>query len=88
MENITIALDEHDFTITHWEYIFETNAYGSLRCITAIIGGYNFENNYIILGSAFLRKLYSVFDSDNMTVGCKSLPITDYVTIAEPTLTY
>jgi hypothetical protein len=78
LQNITITLGEEDFVMTPWEYTIEVNmkdlGYSEKRCMSAFMPkqAYGYEN-YIVLGSAFLRAFYGVFDLDQRTVSCEFL---------------
>ncbi|KAF4621960.1 hypothetical protein G7Y89_g14386 [Cudoniella acicularis] len=73
MENITITLGEHDFILTPWDYTVEIDADGLTLCVTVIWPMPDRVTGIIALGSAFLRKFYTVFDLDDMTVGFAEL---------------
>lgn len=73
LENLTITLGKHDFTISPWEYTMEVDSevWEGKRCMTALIPMPEFATNYIALGAPFLKRFYSVFDLDAKTVSCK-----------------
>ncbi len=75
LPEITLNLAGCNFSLTPYEYTFEwpIEGYGT-RCVSAImpIGLPPQDTTEIMLGSAFLRAFYSVFDLDGATVGCMS----------------
>jgi hypothetical protein len=73
LENLSIKLEKHNFVITPWEYTIEmqSEAFGGKRCMTALYPLPPFAKNYIALGTAFLKRFYTVFDLDEQTVSCK-----------------
>ena len=74
LPEITFNLAGFNFSLTPYDYTFEwpIEGYGT-RCVSAImpIGLPPQDTTEIMLGSAFLRSFYSVFDLDRLTVGCK-----------------
>jgi Eukaryotic aspartyl protease len=78
LENITITLGEEDFVISPWEYTIEVDmsdlGVSGKRCVSAFMPkeGYG-DDNYIVLGSAFLKAFYGVFDLDARTISCEFL---------------
>ncbi|KAL7271545.1 aspartic proteinase precursor [Rhizina undulata] len=67
LPELTFTLTGHDFTITAYDYILEVQG----SCISAIMG-MDFPEPVgplAILGDAFLRKYYSVYDLDDNTIG-------------------
>jgi saccharopepsin len=71
LENLTIRLGEHDFVIGPYEYTWEVylQEWKGLRCVSAFVGmDLVTHENYVLLGSAFLRNFYGVFDSEGGTV--------------------
>lgn len=68
---LTLGPDSHEIVLTPWDYMFEVEdqIYGK-RCILPFVDlpewldGYG----YIMLGTAFLSGLYSVFDYDSQTI--------------------
>ena len=75
LPEITFNLVGCNFSLTPYDYTFEwpIEGYG-IRCVSAImpIGLPPQDTTEIMLGSAFLRTFYSVFDLDGATVGCMS----------------
>lgn len=75
LPEIAFNLAGCNFSLTPYDYTFEwpIEGYGS-RCVSAImpIGLPPQDTTEIMLGSAFLRAFYSVFDLDGPTVGCMS----------------
>ncbi len=75
LPDITFNLAGHNFTLTPHDWTFEWPIEGQrTRCVSALmsIGLPPHETKEIMLGSAFLRAFYSVFDLDKETVGCES----------------
>ncbi|PUU75779.1 aspartic peptidase domain-containing protein [Tuber borchii] len=67
LPDLTFTLTGHDFTITAYDYILEVQG----SCISAFMG-MDFPEPVgplAILGDAFLRKYYSVYDLGDHTVG-------------------
>lgn len=72
MPDIIFNLAGRNFTLTPYDYTFEWPMKPSqIRCATAIMPFGIEQYNEIVLGSAFLRTFYSVFDLDTNTIGCK-----------------
>jgi len=78
LPDITFNLAGQNFTLTPYDYtlLWKTDEHG-VRCVSAIypINLDPSTNVEIMLGSAFLRAFYSVFDLDQMTVGCTLFPV-------------
>ena len=73
MPNIVFNLAGKNFTLTPYDYTFKWPIRQSkTRCVSAIMPFGVEQYDEIVLGSAFLRTFYSVFDLDTNTVGCKS----------------
>lgn len=71
MPDIIFNLAGKNFTLTPYDYTFEWPMKPSrTRCATAIMPFGIEQYNEIVLGSAFLRTFYSVFDLDTNTIGC------------------
>lgn len=72
LEALTITLGGHDFVIGPYEYTIEANigGQGEVRCVSAFLEQQRRRDaqRYIILGSAFLRNFYGVFNADAGTV--------------------
>ncbi|KAL8706774.1 MAG: hypothetical protein Q9201_000200 [Fulgogasparrea decipioides] len=73
LPDLTFNLAGRNFTLGPNDYTFEwpvtpTNT----RCVSAIMPFGVEQKDEIILGSAFLRAFYSVFDLDTHTIGCRS----------------
>jgi len=67
LPDMTFTLHGHDFTITAYDYILDVSG----SCISAFMG-MDFPETVgplVILGDAFLRKWYSVYDLGSHTVG-------------------
>lgn len=67
LPDLTFTLTGHNFTITAYDYILEVQG----SCISAIMG-MDFPapvGPLAILGDAFLRKYYSVYDLGNNAIG-------------------
>ena len=76
LPNLTVSLgpDGQELVLTPWDYMFEVEdkTYGT-RCVLPFVELMEMLEgfNYIMLGTAFLSGLYSVFDYDNQTVSRK-----------------
>lgn len=65
LPELTFTLTGKNFTIGAYDYILEVQG----SCISAF-SGFDFPNNpIIILGDAFLRRYYSVYDLGKNAVG-------------------
>jgi saccharopepsin len=67
LPDLTFTLTGHNFTITAYDYVVEVQG----SCISAFIG-MDFPERIgplAILGDAFLRRWYSVYDLGNDSVG-------------------
>src|SRR5690606_31949091 len=67
LPDLTFKLGGHDFAISAYDYILEVSG----SCISAFMGMAFPEpvGPLVILGDAFLRKWYSVYDMENNAVG-------------------
>lgn len=75
MPDLAFNLAGKNFTLTPYDYTFEWPMEKSrIRCVSAIMPFGVEQYDEIVLGSAFLRAFYSVFDLDTNTLGCKSAP--------------
>ena len=75
MPDLTFNLAGQNFTLTPYDYTFEWPIKQSTtRCVSAIMPFGIEQYDEIVLGSAFLRAFYSVFDLDTFTLGCRSAP--------------
>lgn len=74
MPDITFNLAGQNFTLTPYDYTFTYDFESVIVCASAILPIDVEQHEEIILGSAFLRPFYSVFDLDSNTVGCMSAP--------------
>lgn len=73
MPDLTFNLARKSFTLTPYDYTFEWPIeQAETRCVSAIFPFGVEQYDVIVLGSAFLRAFYSVFDLDTNTLGCKS----------------
>jgi len=74
LPDVTFDLGGHNFTLTPYDYTLEMmmGDYG-FRCLSAFQQWDTQQGHIdiIVLGSAFLRAFYSVFDYDNKELGCK-----------------
>ena len=81
MPDLTFNLAGKNFTLTPYDYTFEWPIKQSrTRCVGAIMPFGVEQYDEIVLGSAFLRAFYSVFDLDTSTLGCKSAPLATFST--------
>ena len=77
LPTLKIGLGNHKLTLSPFDYVLELpdlEAGDAMLC--SVPFGYlppyqEGHPEYIVLGSAFLHGLYSVFDVDNRTIGCK-----------------
>ena len=75
MPSITFNLAGKNFTLTPYDYTFEWPIdQRRTRCVSAMMPFGVEQYDEIVLGSAFLRAFYSVFDLDTCTLGCRSAP--------------
>ncbi|KAJ5094064.1 hypothetical protein N7456_009925 [Penicillium angulare] len=67
LPDLTFTLSGHDFTITPFDYVLEVSG----SCISTLMGMDMPEpvGPLAILGDAFLRKYYSIYDLGNNSVG-------------------
>ena len=75
LPDLTISLGPHghNFVLTPWDYLRTDLAWDEgPRCQSVISVTEEDEEKYIILGSAFLGRFYSVFDYDEETISRKS----------------
>ena len=80
LHNITLTLGDEEFVISPWEFTveteMETGSGGSeMRCVSAFVPNEHEDGSDIVLGSAFLRAFYGVFDMDRETVSCEYFPL-------------
>lgn len=77
LEDIVLTLGTHDFVIGSYEYTLKMylKDYDGVRCVSAFAGihGYYPTEKFVILGSAFLKNFYSVFDPEAGTVSLGKL---------------
>jgi len=74
LPNLTISLgpNSFDFILTPWDYLRrDVPWYDGPKCQSVISVTEEDEEKYIILGSAFLGRFYSVFDYDEETISRK-----------------
>ena len=68
---VTLNLAGHDFVLSGYDYTIEWDlGHANSVCVSAFQPS-GLESNEVILGSAFLRAHYSVFDLDNQRIGCE-----------------
>ena len=73
LPNLTVSLgpsnSSHGFTLTPWDYLLEVHFEDvGTRCLSTFTAHAESEGNYIVLGSAFLTGVYSIFDLDAKTI--------------------
>jgi len=71
LDDMTIGLGDHEFVIGPYEYTWEVylEEWEATRCVSAFIGlDWLTNEKYVLLGSAFLRHFYGVFDVEEGTV--------------------
>jgi Eukaryotic aspartyl protease len=78
LHNITITLGGEQFVVSPWEFTVETememgNGGSERRCVSAFVPNEQENGSDIVLGSAFLRAFYAVFDMDGGAVSCEYL---------------
>ena len=76
LPDITFKLDGNDFILTPFDYTLEVDnaEVGGLRCLSLFAPKPQSDaDNIIILGGAFLRNWYSVFDISSGTIGLAAL---------------
>ena len=77
LEDFTVTLAGHDFVLSAYEYTIEMDKkeWGGHRCVSAFLAmPGTIDSKYVILGSAFLKGFYGVFDLDGRSVSCESIP--------------
>ena len=72
MPDMTFNLAGQDFTLSPWDYTLEWPLEGEdVSCVSAFMPfGVN-QTTEMVLGSAFLRAFYSVFDLEEGSIGCE-----------------
>ncbi|KAG8527198.1 uncharacterized protein KY384_008628 [Bacidia gigantensis] len=79
LPDLTFELGGHNFTITAFEYTMEMDIWQELGlvCLSSIWGadefGFPGNGEWIMLGNAFLRAFYSVFDFEKQEVGSQNI---------------
>lgn len=74
LRDVTISLGGHDFVLTPYQYTLEVDMeeLGGHTCLSAFTSSMSYtvgsDSNTIILGSAFMRSVYGVFDLDERTI--------------------
>lgn len=74
MPDITIVLAGQKFVLTAYDYTFEqidSDESGKLYCMSAFGIGYEEDEGLIFLGTSFLKAWVSVWNLDEMTIGCE-----------------
>lgn len=74
LPDLTFNLANRNLTISPYDYTLEWLIPDeSVRCVTAILPNGELQGGKpeVVLGSAFLRGFYTVFDLDSQTIGCK-----------------
>lgn len=70
MPDVVLNLAGIDLTLTPYDYTLEWDVgRGPTRCVSVFTES-ELPDTEIVIGSAFLRKFYTVFDLDSRTVGC------------------
>jgi hypothetical protein len=67
LPNLMVALRYGEFPLTQMEYIIDI---GEGRCMSAFVEKQG-DDKLVVLGSAFLRGFYTIFDADDRTVSCE-----------------
>jgi hypothetical protein len=67
LPNLMVGLRHAEFPLTHMEYIIDI---GEGRCMSAFVEKQG-DEKLVMLGSAFLRGFYTIFDADDRTVSCE-----------------
>lgn len=76
LEDVTIRLGEHDFVISSYEYTYRVYLpnWDGMRCVSAFFDvRFLTDESVVVLGTAFLRNFYGVFDSEAGTVSLGEL---------------
>ena len=72
LKDLSFDLAGNNFTITPWEYLLEVEApNGTHYCISTFWPYSDLGENTIVLGTAFLKRFWSVWDWDRWEAGCK-----------------
>lgn len=74
LPDVTLNLAGHDFVLSPYDYTLEWPIErGHVRCVSVFSdsGLDETDGREIVLGSAFVRKFYAIFDWDLQTVGCE-----------------
>jgi hypothetical protein len=81
LPELTFTIGGHNLTITAYDYVFEflpvLPGYGP-TCLVWLSEDWRRDsdgNNVIMLGSTFLKGLYTVFDFEHRELRCKYLPV-------------
>ena len=75
LPDLTFNLAGKNFTLTPYDYTFVFPVEGaSSRCVSALMTFGVEQYDEIVLGSAFLRAFYSVFDLERRTIACMMFP--------------
>jgi hypothetical protein len=76
MPDVSLTIAGHTFILSPFDYTIEWKFSGSPMICVSAFSIFDLEEDddpkQIILGSAFLRKYYSIYDYDSKVVGCKS----------------
>jgi hypothetical protein len=76
VRSVSLTIAGHTFILSPFDYTTEWKFDGSPMICVSAFSIFDLEEDddpkQIILGSAFLRKYYSIYDYDSKVVGCKS----------------
>jgi Eukaryotic aspartyl protease len=76
MSDVFLTIAGHTFTLSPYDYTIERTFPGSPMICVSAFSITELEEDHdpkqIILGSAFLRKYYSIYNYDSKVLGCKS----------------
>jgi saccharopepsin len=74
MPDITIVLAGQEFVLTAYDYLIEqvySEEPGLLYCMSAFGMGFEEDEGLIFLGTSFLKAWVSVWNLDELTIGCE-----------------
>lgn len=70
MPDVVLNLAGIDLILTAYDYTLEWDVGGGQKRCVSVFTESELPDKEIVMGSAFLRKYYTVFDLDSQTVGC------------------
>ena len=69
LPDIVFTLAEEEFVLKPKDYIMYSQATGAPRCLWPFTQTYEYEDDFFMLGSPFMRAFYMAFDLDNRNIG-------------------